>query len=58
VIVVLNLINGNKRPPVHSIAGTRLWMRFNIRLGFSNIFPTMIVEPPVPSIAPSDPPRR
>jgi hypothetical protein len=25
---------------------------------FSNIFPTMVVEPPVPSIAPSDPPRR
>jgi hypothetical protein len=24
----------------------------------SNIFPTMVVEPPVPSIAPSDPPRR
>jgi hypothetical protein len=23
----------------------------------SNIFPTMVVEPPVPSIAPSDPPR-
>ena len=25
---------------------------------FSNIFSTMVVEPPVPSIAPSDPPRR
>ena len=25
---------------------------------FTNIFPTMVVEPSVPSIAPSDPPRR
>jgi hypothetical protein len=53
-----DLINGEKSAADLFNSWNMLMNAIQRPAWFSNIFPTMVVEPPVPSIAPSDPPRR
>ena len=53
-----DLINGEKSATDSFNSWNTLMNAIQRPVWLSNIFPTMVVEPPVPSIAPSDPPRR
>ena len=53
-----DLINGEKSATGSFNSWNTLMNAIQRPAWLSNIFPTMVVEPPVPSIAPSDPPRR
>jgi hypothetical protein len=53
-----DLINGEKSAADSFNSWKTLLNAIQRPAWLSNIFPTMVVEPPVPSIAPSDPPRR
>lgn len=53
-----DVINGGKSATGSFNSWNTLMNSIQRPAWFSNIFPTMVVEPPVPSISPSDPPRR
>jgi len=55
---VTDLINGEKSAAGSFNSWNALMNAIERPAWVSNIFPTMVVEPPVPSIAPLDPPRR
>jgi hypothetical protein len=53
-----DLINGEKSAADSFNSWNTLMYAIQRPAWFSNVFSTMVVEPPVPSIAPSDPPGR
>ena len=56
-VIAPDLINGEKSAADSFNSWNTLMYAIQRPAWFSNVFSTMVVEPPVPSIAPSDPPR-